>query len=340
MVIALNGTGGILSKAQDFLRGSYKLLKTFVQVHDFLNSDLEAAYQTSESKDMGISIEQDTLLQLEEILQELNIGSLEDLMLQGHFGSGLCINKYINAVRSLAGYQHLVIKRANAIFTASDNLEPYSLKELRKLNKNIGYSLGDLVYALSNIIFDPLDARSLLEAKDADEEPITYSAELQQFFHEIHMQPEEFAKYLVELQHRFISVIPIYEDNPEAWEQITSQLHPSLVDTLTEYGTYITNLDIRAVKAGLLQIDENYLDKLSARAEDSEYIANADPEGWAAFVKLIPDKYIATFIALEDRLTPGLLESALQENKITDKYVEALQNFLKGDINGATKYFS
>lgn len=336
MFITLHAKGNIADREQIFLKGSYDLMQAFMQVCDLLKSDLEAAYQTSESRDMGLSLEQDVLLQMEELLQSLDIGSLEGIVLHGYFGSGLCTKKYINALTALAGYQKVILKKANAIFAATADDSPLTISELRLLGKRIAFALGDLIYSLSHIIYDPVDARYVLENP---EETFTYSSELQYFFHTISRSPEEFARYLAELQHTYISVIPIYEDNPEAWEQITSQLDPSLVDTLTDYGVYITDLDVRAVKKKLLSIDENYLDTLSARAESDSYIANENPEYWAAFIKLIPDKYISTFIDIDWQLTPGLLEPALQSGEIRDDYVSWLLNFLKGETNGETKYF-
>lgn len=337
MLITLNSAGGIASRSQQYLLGSYNVLRTFTKVCEFLKGDLEANYQTSEAKDMGLSLEQDALMQMEELVQELNIGELENMMLQGYFGSGLCTKKYVSAVKALAEYQELILQKADAIFAPADNDMPFSLKELRMLGKRISFAVGDLIYAMSNIVFNPVDARWVLENQD---EEITYDSALQHFFHSIKMQPKEFAAILISLQHSYISVIPIYEDNPEAWEQITSQLHPSLVDTLTDYGVYITSLDVRAVKKGILTIDENYLDTLNNRAENDSYIANEDPEGWASFLELVPDKYIETFLDIDSFLTPGLLEPALQDNKISDSYVAWLLKFLKGEPNGETKFFN
>lgn len=337
MLITLNAKGNILDRSQTFLKGSYDLLGAFVQVCEFLKGDLEADYQISESKDMGISIEQDALMQMEEVLQELNIGELESIMVHGYFGSGLCTKKYINALKALAGYQKIILKKADAIFAPADNDIPFTLTALRALGKRISYAVGDLIYALSNIVFDPWDARCVLECQN---EVITYGSELQQFFHSIGMKPNEFAAYLLNLQHTYISVIPVYEDNPEVWERIISQLDPDLVDSLTDHGMYITSLDVRAVKAGKLKIDENFIDILDAREENESYIANADPDAWADFIKLIPDKYIETFLDIDWQLTPGLLEPALKDNEIRDDYVAWLLNFLKGESNGETKFFT
>lgn len=328
MFIDLKTQGSIANRSLVFLKETYSMLTGFTEACEMLSGDLNDYYD-EEFRMMGVSLEECILMKLQTIFEDMTVSNLADIAVSGYFSSGIYASKYIMALTNLDSCYTQLLARAQ-------HMDIIPEEDLKTLGRQISYRLGDLVFAFSNIIFDPVDARWILENTT---EEVSYCQVLQQFFAEIGIEPMSFAKHLVELQHKYISVIPLFEQDPDTWCRITKDLHPSLVDTLTEYGTYITILDVKAFKQGILTIDENYLEILREREENKEYIANVDPDAWQDFLKLVRDDQVKTILSIENYITFDLLQTPIEEKKLTDEYIKFMLSQIKGKNYAETHYF-
>ena len=327
MKIELHAYGAVKKEGVTYLLQSDSLVEGFIKVYSLLKAD-PSTYFTKEYKQMGFSAEECLLDKIDETINEMNIGKLSDIVSHGYFGPSLSSAKYLNANATLMSIYTTLQGNVNC-------LTPLTSDEANKYSRAISYALGDILFALSRTIYDPIDARQFLEL----DETCTFSHDLQIFFSSKHVTPEEYAAHICELRTKFISVIPLFEDDPEKWEMITANLPDSVVDTLVDYGIYITDFDLRAYKLGALQIDENYIEDLCNRAENSDYIGNAAPHDWQRFTQLLSDSQVTTLVPYTDSLTEEDIELPVKEGSVSDEYFDFLIKKYKGDTGDTTHFF-
>ena len=220
MKIELHAYGAVKKEGVTYLLQSDSLVEGFIKVYSLLKAD-PSTYFTKEYKQMGFSAEECLLDKIDETINEMNIGKLSDIVSHGYFGPSLSSAKYLNANATLMSIYTTLQGNVNC-------LTPLTSDEANKYSRAISYALGDMLFALSRTIYDPIDARQFLEL----DETCTFSHDLQIFFSSKHVTPEEYAAHICELRTKFISVIPLFEDDPEKWEMITANLPDSVVDTL------------------------------------------------------------------------------------------------------------
>lgn len=327
MLIELKCKGPVADKSLAYLTETHSLIAGFVKIHSMLSGRLEDYYD-EEYKEMGVSLEECILYNLDEVISNINFSSLPGIICRGYFGEGLSNSKYLNAYTKLED-------TFNSIRGRIDCMTPYSCSELVELATNISYALGDMLFAFSEILYNPVNASYIL----TEDETFTYSQDIQQFFSSVKMTPEQYAAYIVSLRSTYISVIPLFVDRPDEWITLTKDLHPSMVDMLIDYGTYITEFDVRAAQLGLLKIDENFIDELQERSESSEYIGVRASDAWLHFTKLLTDEQVRKIFPIVSCLNPEDLTGPIEEGSVNDKFIDELSLRVKGGITDATNYF-
>lgn len=328
MIIELKANGPVADKGVEFLVETHSMICGFVKVYNLITSDPKS-YYSAEYEELGVSPEECVLDKLDDIISSMSIDTLPDIVCRGYFGSGLSSAKYLMAHTTL---EDIYIRLRGNI----DTLTPIASKELSKIASDISYALGNLLFAFSKILFYPIDAKEFLSSS----ETYTFSQDIRYFFSRINTTPEKYAAMIIELRSKFISVIPLFIDDPEAWEKLTAKLQPGIVDFLIDYGTYVTEFDLRAYKLGLLNIDESFIDELCNRTESSDYIGNVAPAKWLKFTKLLTDEQVGKVLPLVDSLTSDDLNIPIEEGKLSDAYFKILEEKSRGGIARDTNYFT
>lgn len=327
MNIELKVYGPIEDKIDVFLRQSNSLINGFVDIYDVCTADPQV-YYTREYKDMGFSAEEALLDRLDAITNEMCISELSNIICHGYFGTGLSSAKYLNAHANLMSVYTTIKGNVNC-------MQPFTASEIKGLNQTVAYALGDILFAFSKILYYPIDAKHFLELN----EPCTFAQPLQAFFSSIGSDPKSYAAKLNDLRTRFISVIPLFEDKPELWKSITSKLPSAVVDMLVDYGEYITDFDLRAYHLNKLAIDEEFIDELSNRAENADYIGNVAPHKWQQFSRMLSDEQVIQLLPYDDVITEGDISVALKDGEINNEYFTVLLKKLRGDFGDTTSYF-
>lgn len=328
MLIELKCKGPVADKGLVYLTETHSLMTGFVEIHKVLAGNHDDYYD-EEYKEMGVSLEECILYKLDELMSNINFSSLPSIICRGYFGEGLSNSKYLNAYTKLEDMFSSIRGRI-------DCMTPYSCTEMTEMATNISYALGDLLFAFSEILYSPVNASYIL----TEDETFTYSQDIQQFFSSIKMTPEQYAAYLVSLRTTFISVIPLFMDRPSEWLALTRDLHPSLVDMLIDYGTYITEFDVRTAQLGLLKIDENFIDELQERSESCEYIGVRASDAWLHFTKLLTDNQVRKLFPIVSSISPEDLTESIENGRVEDDFIEILSCRAKGVMTtDGTNYF-
>lgn len=328
MNIEVKVYGPIEDKIDVFLKQSDSLINGFVKIHDICLADPKT-YYTREYRDMGFSAEETLLDRLDAITSEMNISELSGIISHGYFGTGLSSAKYLNAHANLMSVFTTIKGNINC-------MQPFTSYEIKSMTQTIAYALGDLLFSFSKILYFPIDAKHYLELN----EPCTFAQPLQAFFSSMQSDPKSYAAKLNDLRLRFISVIPLFEDKPELWKSITTQLPSAVVDMLVDYGEYITDFDLRAYNLEILTIDEEFIDELSNRAENSEYIGNVAPHKWQQFSRMLSDEQVIQLLPYDNMITEDDIDIALKDGEVNNEYFTVLLKKLRGDIGDTTNYFN
>lgn len=317
-----------MEQQQQFLIETHSLITTIHNICAFLSGDMTRHFD-SDYKAMGMSLEECLLFKLEEILENLQVDHLTDLVAAGGYITGPFSSKYLNAYVSaqdiLADIEEHVV-----------DSEAYTLSRLKELRRDLTYAEGDLVYAFSRELFNPTDARTIAFSSDT----FTYTQAHTEFFSRVGMKPEEYANFLARLGTLYVSVIPLFADKPEEWIELTKGLESSVVSTLVDYGTYITEFDIRAMKLGVLLIDENFIDELLERSETGTCLSVTKPSEWLQFTRSLTDQQIKVVLPFTADLTIEDIKPVLEEGKLTDSHLRHLVTMHGGsNYAGETDFF-
>lgn len=319
MLIEIQCSAHLAKHAKDWLIETYKLLQNLVSAYDLLCAD-STAWVTPELAAMGVSATEGLVYMLDESLGSIELPCSYEVIDRGNYGNGMAVQKYLNAFTSIDA---IIL----SIKTKADYAEPFTSAEIFELKSNMYQALGDLTYSFGRVLFMQ-NPKAILLTPDE----FTYSQDIQAFLAHIGKTAEEVAVQLVELQGRFISTIPLFDNDAESWLAITKELDPSLVDMLVDYGEYITALDIRAVHLGVLIVDENFVDLIRERADNPSHISNQAPVKWSRFIELLPDEEVSFFEANEFRITPEMLDPALKEGVLSIEYLTVLHQLLGGNM--------
>lgn len=313
MLIEIKCTANLAKRATAWLKEAYNLIVGFDDIYTLITGDPSACV-TPDLEAMGVPPEECLVLALDDKVTALNLECLYEACDQGYFGHGTAVKKYIVAFHNL----NLIITN---IKRKAQFMETFDADEMYNLKNSIYIALGNLIYAYGKILFMDNTPSDILAAP----EEYTYSQDIQAFLAAPpKMTAEAVAQTLVLLQARYTTTIPLFENDIDAWRDIVKTLDPSLVDMLVDYGEYITVLDVKAIRQGCLIVNENFVELIRERAEDTNYIANLLPDGWARFVKMIPDNEVYFFLVNEFRITPELIEVALRDGELTPEYLKTL----------------
>lgn len=326
MLIEIKCAPGLKKYATAWLTETYDLINKLDAAYDLLCAG-KNSWVTSELTAMGVSPEEGLVYLLDEQLGTLDTPISSIATSNGCFGSGTAIQKYLNAFVSV---DYLLTR----IKTKADYAEPFVEQEITDFQNSLYQTLGDLIYSFSRVLFLQ-NPRNVLAS-----EAYTYSQDIQAFFARAGKSAECIASELVEKQSKYITTIPLFEKDPEAWRSITKALDPALVDILVDYGEFITALDIRAARMGCLTVDENFTDIIRERAEDQMHIINQAPAMWQQFIKMIPDSEVQFFEAINDKISVGMIEGPVKEGKITPEYLAELHSLFSSMGVATTNVFS
>lgn len=316
MLIEIQCSANLAKHAKDWLCETYRLIDCADRAYDLLVAD-RSSWVDDDLRAMGVSPNEGIVYALDEILGNIELPYSYEVMKQGTYGSGMAVQKYLNGFTAI-DYVIMTIR------SKSDYAEPLDEDELSTLKSNLYQALGDLIYAFGRVLFSGRNPKvALVEMND-----YIFSQDIQAFLASVGRSAEEVAMCLVGLQCKYITTIPLFDNDPESWIAITKELDPSLVDMMIDYGTYITSLDVRAVKKGLLQIDENFVDLIQERAETPEHILNQAPVKWEQFIELIPDEEILFFEQNEFKITSDIVDVALADGALTPEYVKTLHQMM------------
>lgn len=326
MLIEIKCAPGLKKCATAWLIETYDLINKLDTAYDLFCAGKER-WATPELTAMGVSPEEGLVYLLDEQLGTLDLPVSSMATSNGCFGSGMAIQKYLNAFVS-ADYLLTRIK------TKADYAEPFNEQEIENFQNSLYQTLGDLIYAFSRTLFQQ-NPRNILISDEC-----SYSQDIQAFFARVNKSAEGIASEMVEKQSKYVTTIPLFEKDPESWRDITKALDPALVDVLVDYGEYITALDIRAARMGCLAVDENFTDSIRERAEDQTHIINQAPAMWERFIKMIPDSEVSFFEAIDDKITVDIIEPAVKEGKLTQEFLAELHSLFSGVGVTTTNVFS
>lgn len=328
MLIDLHASQMIRNHGCEYLTAMHTWIKTLHNLYVFLDGDLNR-HLTDDYKEMGIQLEQCLLFEMEPILADIDMNVLKKYVLAGSTGAAVgdkCVSALVSTEDILENlFRHI----------SSD--DPFTVPELHDIQRALSYTLGDLLYAFSKILYNPADAHEIILSTETFE----YSQIHQEFFSSIGYSPEQYAQKLESMRSNFVSVIPLFKDRPEEWLELTQSLEPSIADTLLELGSYISEFEIRAWKLGLFQPDEIFIDDLRMVAEDANAPKNQVPHAWLQFSRMLTDEQISKLYPIYTELTADDVVLAVEDNgkTVPDEYVQHLLRLHGGNADANTNYF-
>lgn len=299
-----------------FLRESYEVIKSFSQVYDLISGDMQEKCDIS-MVEIGIGYEDQIMFKLAEITGGVEYSALDEAMANNSFGEGGVV---VKLMKSIAYFIQLIEE-----FRTHEALsQPISLADLKDHELSLRYNLGDFVYAVYQICM----CDQILGAHISGEEE-RHNQSFEMFLKETNKDSVEFALELFNLKRKFKSVIPIFKDTPAMWDDITASMDPDLLDSLIDCGEFIFPIDMVAVKRGTLALDEDYLQLLEARSNNSQHVCQLYPDQWLQFQDAVPEAYAADVMAYEEVLTIGVIAPIIEGEPFTEDYMQLLRKLFK-----------
>lgn len=300
-----------------FLGEAKQFIQTFDKVYRFLCTDMTSV-DTEENREMGIGWDYSILFYLDELTADLQLGTLNQAVQNMWFAEGSATTKLNRGIIVLGDFYQNIVKHLTTNTT-------FTMEELERRHHHLGYALGDFIYAMNQICCTEQILEAVLE-----DQPISIESGYKLYLSSIGQTPVEFAQWLFGMRRNYVSVVPMFRDNPEAWSQMITNLDPSIVETLIDYGDWIYPMDVLAFQNGDLVIDDNYLDLLQQRSDSQSSTANLYPDEWWDFQRKIPAELATRALELEPYLTVGAIDPILKGDTPTKEFFDAVEKFGTG----------
>lgn len=339
MEIKLQYSGSANLKLQavhQIIVGATKCLRAFVEIYREANPEaIKRYFKENGDPEAGEIPEELFLEHLDAILSEIDVDTLLKIDRDiGHLGSKTPVEKYWATIEFLAVLVQDMKQHISAYNTYTDAM-------LETLRDNLKSYIGDLAYSLACNAFDPYTNIDVLETS----EPIICDQMLTDALAELYPGDANavvtYANELANLQEEFATSAPISDLDPSSWQEMLESTTPDISMQLSDYGRYITSLDVRAFKSGYLEIDADFIDMLIARKNCVQFMGNVIPNTWASFVKLIPDELFNDFYEVELFIPQDLVKISVDGGKLdTFLFNKLVEDYRNGGIaDGYTAVF-
>lgn len=320
--IILTVNGHIKGRELSFLQNTDKFIRLVVKVYSTLageNKEFDAAY-TKDGEPLGMSYGEYIPMYLDGIIKMNILSELQGIQLDGYFGDGPSGGKYLTAFTQLSDI--LV-----GICDMADDMEVLTAEDRHRMATDIRYAFGDLLFAFSHILFSPYTAYDIINTQ----QDFKYSSIHISFFENMGVTAFDYARFLFELGSKFVSIVPLFESDPDRWVKLTKDLSPQLVNLLGEFGTYITEFDIRLLEMHYFEANDAFIDMLAER-EDNEYadfVGITNKNAWQDFTKLLTATQIQKLAEYVNSITYNDIYIAVDQGRLTDKYVDDIVSHKK-----------
>lgn len=298
-----------------FLKEAREVILAFHNIYKFLSTDMKSV-DTEENREMGIGWEYSILFHLDELVTNVRFDTLNQAVLNMWFAENAATSKLNRGVIVMGDFYQNIAKHL-----ATNT--PFSVEELIAKRPHLAYALGDFIYALNQVCCVDEYCEAYI-----NDSPIMLESAYQVFLSDIGMQPFDFVQWLLTMRKNYISVVPIFVNDPLGWADLTAGLPANVVETMVDYGDWIYQMDILAFKRGELVINDDYLDLLQARANSTTSTASQFPDEWLAFQNKIPEELASRALELEPLLTIGAIDEYVNSDLIPDKqFFDAVERF-------------
>lgn len=333
MEIKLQFSGNANLKNQavhQIIVGATKCLRAFVEIYREATPEaIQRYFRENGDPEAGEIPDELFLEHLDSILGDIDVEALLKIDRDvGHLGSKTPVEKYWASIEFLAVLVQDIKQHISAYNT-------YTADALDTLRDNLKSYIGDLTYSLACNAFDPYTNVDAIETA----EPIVCDQLLTDALAELYPGDANavvtYANELANLQEEFATSAPISDLDPDAWKEMTESCTPDISIQLSDYGKYITSLDVRAFKSGYIEMDANFIDILVARKNCVSFMGNVIPNTWANFVKLIPEELFDTFYDIELNIPQDLVKISVDGGKLDMVLFKALLEDLSNGGNGS-----
>lgn len=331
--ITLETNGHIRGRELSFLLNTDKMIRSILCVYGTLtdaNPDFEQAY-AEEGKPIGMSKGEYIPYFLDGKISAIDLTELQEIQLNGYFGEGPDGGKFLAAFTQLSDL-------LSSISTKAAEMEILSESDCHSLATQIRYAFGDFIFAFSRILYFPYTAYDIIHTgTDFNYSPVHIN-----FFEKIKTTAFDYARYLFELSSRFVAIVPLYENDPERWIKLTQGMPPQLVSLLSEFGTYITEFDIRLLEMHYFEANDAFVEMLTDREYNraDTFIGCTDKNVWNDFTLLLSDNQIKKLAEDVNSITYNDIYVAVDRGKVTDKYIDDVIAFKSGSGAKPEEYLS
>lgn len=313
------------SKAAEFLGNAYHLMKSFVSIHGVLMAAPEDIL-TEEYVEDDIDISFARLFEIQNIIADITISNVE-MGKSGVYCTGAAATKLSTGTIKLMYWYDIFNARVESYEAISD-------EDASEIARQISFALGDYIYALRDI----LHCNKILSAIVNSEE-YRLGMEFKLFYENIRDNERNILLELNTLQRKYVSVVPVAEENPEQWETFIKSVDPKVTDPIITFGAYVFSMDLRAFNLGLLAIDGDYIDRLQARADSEIHPCQTNPNAWNNFQKKIPDQYLGWALDNEFYIPSEMIVLAENRKTIDAEFIEEVMYLISPDAANKTNIF-
>ncbi|MEG2263478.1 MAG: hypothetical protein RSC43_00875 [Clostridia bacterium] len=308
------------STAVAFLTEAYTALQHFEEMYKYLRENLTATHDT-ELAEMGITHEDDIMYHMDEYIGQLQTDVMDYATKFSQFGEGSIVGQIAKAVANVEMYQADILTRVSLA-------TPMTVEEIQRMLPYYKFVIGDLAFTLGSITH----VDDILEAVLAREE-ISVDGALKAFCTSRNITLTDLALYIGTVRKHFPSVIPVFDECPEEWDEICAKLNPSMISEIIDYGDQVYLVDIKAYRHGDLLLDENYVAMLEERQTTPPSIAEDFPDSWNVFQHAMPEEFALRVINILPKILHGFVSPILQGQPFTAKYMEFLEKVCGGGLN-------